>query len=162
MRYYKGIVMSRNSKLPIAMIAVFIWIGFVCSISFMEAWLKFRAVNMTLPIGLSIGRLIFGALNKVEWVLAFIILMHLILIRSRTALIYIAVPIVLLLAQTFLLLPALNERVDMVLLGNEVSRSFLHFYYLSMELIKVCCLFTFGVYTFKSYESNDFLVPLSR
>ena len=44
----------------------FIWAGFVCAISFMEAWLKFRAPGVTLPVGLSIGRLIFSALNKVE------------------------------------------------------------------------------------------------
>jgi len=41
--------------------------GFVLSISFMEAWLKFQAEGVTQAIGLSIGRLVFGALNKVEW-----------------------------------------------------------------------------------------------
>ena len=30
-------------KSPIAVVTIFIWIGFICSISFMESWLKFRA-----------------------------------------------------------------------------------------------------------------------
>lgn len=147
-------MISRNFKYPIVIIAVFIWIGFVCSISFMEAWLKFRAVNVTLPIGLSIGRLIFDALNKIEWILAFIIIVHLSLGKHRTTFFYLiclTVPIVLLIIQTFLLLPALNERVEMILSGNKISPSFLHLYYLTMELLKVFCLFIFGVLTFNYY-----------
>lgn len=57
-------------KYPVALAAVFVWLGFVCAISFMEAWLKFRAPGITLPLGLGIGRLVFAALNKVEWILA--------------------------------------------------------------------------------------------
>ncbi len=43
-----------------------LWLGFVLSISFMEAWLKFQAEGVTQVIGLNIGRLVFGTLNKVE------------------------------------------------------------------------------------------------
>lgn len=53
-------------KFPISIIAVFLWLGFVFAISFMEAWIKFRAPGMTLQIGLGIGRLVFNALNKIE------------------------------------------------------------------------------------------------
>ena len=53
----------------IAIISIFIWLGFVGAISFMEAWIKFQAPGVTLPVGLGIGRLVFAALNKVEWVL---------------------------------------------------------------------------------------------
>ncbi|HQO86046.1 MAG TPA: hypothetical protein PKX84_00190, partial [Bacteroidia bacterium] len=56
--------------LPIALIASTLWIGFVSAISFMEAWLKFRAPGITIPLGLGIGRLVFNVLNKIEWVLA--------------------------------------------------------------------------------------------
>ena len=48
---------------PIAVACLFTWIGFVCAISFLEAWLKFRAPGVTVPIGLGIGRLVFGALK---------------------------------------------------------------------------------------------------
>jgi hypothetical protein len=42
----------------------------VLAISFMEAPLKFRAPDVTLRIGLGIGRLIFRALNNVEAIFA--------------------------------------------------------------------------------------------
>ncbi len=61
-------------KLFILSMCVFMWMGFICAISFMEAWLKFRAPGVTVPIGLGIGKLVFGALNRVEWVFALVIL----------------------------------------------------------------------------------------
>ena len=69
--------------LPIALIASTLWIGFVSAISFMEAWLKFRAPGITIPLGLGIGRLVFNALNKIEWVLATLIICNLILAKEQ-------------------------------------------------------------------------------
>ena len=63
-------------KMPIALIITFLWIGFVCAISFMEAWLKFRAPGITLPLGLGIGRIVFDALNKMEWIFSVIIILN--------------------------------------------------------------------------------------
>ncbi|WP_204045154.1 hypothetical protein [Acrocarpospora phusangensis] len=48
----------------------FVWLGMVLAISFIEAPLKFRAPDVTLRIGLGIGRLVFRALNIVESVIA--------------------------------------------------------------------------------------------
>ena len=146
-----------TSKYPIPSITTFIWVGFVCSISFMEAWLKFRAANVTLPIGLSIGREVFGALNRVEWAFAIILMTYLAFNKSKMAflqLIYFYIPLVLLIVQTLFTLPALNARVDLVLLGHEMQPSFLHFYYLSMELIKVICLFISGIIAFRFNEQK--------
>ena len=50
----------------IAVALTFVWLGMVLAISFLEAPLKFRAPNVTLQIGLGIGRLVFRALNTVE------------------------------------------------------------------------------------------------
>lgn len=146
--------LMKITKYPIAFITVFIWIGFVCSISFMEAWLKFYATNVTLPIGLSIGRLIFSALNKVEWVFAFIITIHMMCNKRNFRFAFFYILIILLIMQTFLILPALNERVETILQGGEVLPSFLHFYYLFMEIVKVLCLFIFGIDFFRFYEPN--------
>jgi hypothetical protein len=49
----------------IAVALTFVWLGMVLAISFLEAPLKFRAPNVTLQIGLGIGRLVFRALNTV-------------------------------------------------------------------------------------------------
>jgi hypothetical protein len=66
-------------KAPIPVSGIFFfWAGFVCSISFMEAWLKFRAPGVTLPVGLSIGKLVFTALNRMEWVFVFILMVLLV------------------------------------------------------------------------------------
>ena len=51
--------MTTTLKYPLALAGVFLWIGFVSAISFMEAWLKFRAPGVTLTLGLGIGRLVF-------------------------------------------------------------------------------------------------------
>ena len=56
----------------------FIWFGAVAAISFMEAPLKFTAPNITLPLGLEIGYVIFHALNKVEIVLGVLFLVSII------------------------------------------------------------------------------------
>jgi len=44
----------------------FVWLGKVLATSFLEAPLKFRAPDVSLRIGLGIGRLVFRALNIVE------------------------------------------------------------------------------------------------
>lgn len=125
----------------------FIWIGFVCSISFMEAWLKFKAPLMTVPIGLSVGQLIFTALNRVEW--AFALLIALLLFRKRKevrfcTLSFYGAVVLMLLIQTEFLLPLLKQRVDWVLQEKELPRSFLHFYYIGLEVLKVASLAFFG------------------
>ena len=64
--------MSAGPALTVAV--TFVWLGMVVAISFLEAPLKFRAPNVTLQIGLGIGRLVFRALNSVEVVFGVVIL----------------------------------------------------------------------------------------
>lgn len=138
-------------KYPVALVAVFLWVGFVGAISFMEAWLKFRARGITLPIGLEVGRLVFNALNKAEWIFAIAILANIFLEKAfgETANLFYCIPLFLLLLQTIWLLPAMGNRVEMLINGNTLNPSPLHFYYVAMEVVKVCCLFIFGIKLFK-------------
>lgn len=134
---------------PIAVICTFVWVGFVCAISFMEAWLKFRAPGVTLPVGLGIGRLVFGALNKVELLLMAAVLID--LLRVRTGLsqwLWIALPAVLLLLQTVWLLPTLDARAGMVIENGPAPPSQLHFVYVGFEVVKVAALACFGIRLF--------------
>ncbi len=139
--------MIAQLKYPVGLLSVFLWVGFVCAISFMEAWLKFRAPGVTTPIGLSIGRLVFSVLNKIEWLFAIVILINIIWKGGlfTTFHILVCVPIIMLLLQTFWLLPALDIRAEMHIQGQEVVQSNLHFYYVGMELIKVACLVVLGL-----------------
>jgi len=135
-------------KYPLALASVFIWIGFVSAISFMEAWLKFRAPGVTIPLGLEIGRLVFSALNKVEWVLSLSVLANLIFVGkafySFKNILYF-VPALILVLQTFWLLPALDFRAELHILGSKPASTNLHFYYVGMEITKVLGLFFFGI-----------------
>lgn len=135
-------------KYPTLIVLVFIWIGFICAISFMEAWVKFQAENVSLATGLSIGKVVFGALNKAEWAFSMIILSYLALgvhkipFRKLT---FFIIPFLILLTQTFLLLPLLSERADIVIHGGTITPSFLHAFYVVLETIKVVFLFIFGL-----------------
>ena len=118
----------------------------------MEALLKFQAEGVTQIIGLSIGKLIFFALNKVE-VFFMIILSVTTLkkhwtLRKKTLVKLLICLMVILLIQTFYLLPTLNQRVDMILSGNPPAASCFHFYYLFLEVLKVIVLIIISQLTF--------------
>ena len=140
-------------KHPLIVVMVFVWTGFVCAISFMEAWLKFRAEGVTLPIGLSIGRMVFKALNRVEWVFALSVLLCLVLNKEKwilTAHFFFLAAFAILIIQTAWLLPALDARAANYIQRLSVGNAPLHIYFVAGEALKVCCLVVFGVLNFKS------------
>lgn len=137
---------------PIAVCAIFIWIGFVCAISFMEAWLKFRAPGITIPLGLGIGRLVFNALNKVEWVLALVILGSYFINKEvplETESLLVLVPFIIVILQTFWLLPVLDARAELHIRGEHVPPSSMHLVFVAAEVIKVTFLIITGYSYFK-------------
>lgn len=144
--------MNLTIKYPYIIAIIYLWIGFICAISFMEAWLKFRAPGVNIQIGLGIGRIVFGALNKMEWFFALLILIIFILTKqpvlSINNLFYYVVFIVLVI-QTFWLLPILDERAELRIQGKNVENSFMHFYYVLFEFIKIIGLFIFSLKQYK-------------
>jgi hypothetical protein len=136
--------MMRNNSNP-AITGTLLWAGFVSAISFMEAWLKFRAPGITIPLGLGIGRLVFGALNKMELIFATVITTNFLYNRQISYWLnkwYYILPVLLLLVHTFWLLPALDTRAELIINGHIVPDSNLHIYCVVTELVKVICLFT--------------------
>lgn len=143
-------------RTPVALICIFGWVGFVCAISFLEAWLKFRAPGVTLPIGLGIGRLVFAALNRVELVLAAAILIDLVRApQRRSQILLFAIPALLLLAQTFWLLPTLDARAEVVIRNGPAPPSQLHLVYVAMEVVKVVALLVTGMRIFELREVRN-------
>ena len=132
------------NKLIFVILAVLLfWSGFVSSISFMEAWLKFRAPGVSLLVGLSIGKTIFSTLNKMEWVYLFLsVLLVLISNNSKHKIILVTLItiLVILLIQTFILLPGLTERANTIIEGGTVNKSMLHIYFGVLEILKVFLL----------------------
>jgi ABC-type transport system involved in multi-copper enzyme maturation permease subunit len=144
--------MSIVVKDPLAVAAIYLWIGFVCAISFMEAGLKFKAPGVNMQIGLGIGRLVFSALNKTEWVFAIAIFFSFFITKQSLFSInnlFYYIPFILLFIQTIWLLPALDKRAEMRINGMEVEASSLHIYYVVVEVIKVISLLIFSVKQFK-------------
>ena len=148
---------------PWLTIPIFMWIGFVCSISFMEAWLKFQAPNVSLPIGLGIGKLIFTTLNKTEWILCGMIMALIFPNNSISKFIkYLSIiPIFILVLQTSWLLPVLNQRAETIIEGKTVGPSFVHFYYMIFDITKVLTLFTIGFFEILMASQRQVQAPLS-
>lgn len=138
-----------NHWLALATAAVFVWLGMVLAISFLEAPLKFRAPGITIPLGLGIGRLVFKALNMCEVVLAAVALVGVVLGHAPTgALIALGVAVVALGAQVLGVRPALTRRSDAVLADAAVAesgRSHAHLVYVGFEAVKVVALLGSGV-----------------
>lgn len=131
-----------------AIIILTFWAGAVSSISFMEAWIKFQAPGVTLPIGLSIGMKVFRALNFIEWALLVsysTILMLSISKLSPLVKILSGVLMLVLLVQSFVLLPALSDRALMIIDGKQVADSLDHLYYVILEVVKVTFLIVLSV-----------------
>lgn len=124
----------------LAITIILFWAGFTSSISFMEAWLKFRAEGVTLTIGLSIGKKIFRALNRMEWIFLAgysILWIFLSKIFNKTVITLSILLAVILVVQTFYLLPRLDKRIDLILEGKNVEKSSHHIYFVALELLKV-------------------------
>lgn len=147
--------MNANRKYTVSIAIVFIWIGFVGAISFMEAWLKFQAPGITVPLGLGIGKLVFGALNTMEWSFTLVILIDLFRKKPNPSLksqlpFFIAIVIVAL--QSIWLLPALDQRAELLIAGEDPEESILHFFYVGFEMLKLACLFIYGIKLLKTLK----------
>ncbi len=144
--------MKKTEQQTIAIACIFTWIGFVSAISFMEAWLKFRAPGLSLSVGLGIGKLVFAALNKTEWVFA--------IVTSASAVLYgrplsaaptlsLGLAVLILILQTVWLLPALDQRAQQYINGHSMRSAPLHLWFVAAEILKVICLLRTGVLLFK-------------
>ncbi|MEZ0384805.1 MULTISPECIES: hypothetical protein [Mycobacteriaceae] len=130
----------------VAIAATFLWLGMVAAISFMEAPLKFRAPNATIPICLGIGRLVFRALNSAELILAAAIAASFVSERPTAPIVVtFAVAVTMLVAQLVMVRPGLSRRADQVLAGLDAPRSRAHYAYIVLELIKVAALVPLGI-----------------
>jgi hypothetical protein len=135
-----------ETAVRMATAAALLWLGMVLAISFLEAPLKFRAAGLDLRVGLSIGRIVFRALNTVEFGWA-VVIMATLIVEPVSILVTVAasIPVVLFTAQIGIVRPRLNRRSDRVLAGEEVPRSASHHLYIVFEVAKVIALIVLSV-----------------
>ena len=124
----------------------FTWAGLVLGLSFIETPLKFQAPGVTTVIGVGIGRLVFVALNRVELVLALLLVASFIL-GNRNTIKYVLVSLILVIVslQTFWLLPALDARAQLLIDGSLPIGSIHHSVFVVVESLKVLALLALGI-----------------
>lgn len=129
----------------VACAVTFVWAGMVLAISFIETPLKFRAPDVTLRIGLGIGRLVFRALAIAEVALGLVLVTAVTVERpSGDVAVAASVALLVLLVQLAVLRPRLTRRSNAVLAGSDAPRSDAHFTYVGLEAIKVSALLATG------------------
>ena len=122
-----------------------LWCGMLAAIA-VEAQLKFQAPGITRELGLGIGKLVFTALNRAECVIAVILAITLFAFASaKTTRIIFASVAVILLVQTFWLIPLLIERIDLIVGGQTPPDSITHIIYIVFEMVKIALLLTLSV-----------------
>jgi hypothetical protein len=132
-----------------------VWLGMIAAISFVETPLKFTAPNVTLEIGVGIGQIVFSVLNKIEWVLFLLWLVSILFSRlTHVSFLVLFIILTALSIQTFLLLPQLNARIEMLQEGMALPRSPLHSYYIIAEIIKMLMLATAAYQSISSLLSK--------
>ena len=106
---------------------------------------RFTATSITRPIALDVGRVVFAALNKAEFV-ALVLLLLIVRVSDRTRQLWTwcSVLILIVLAQGAWLIPELAARTDIILSGGEPPASYAHAIYSSLELAKIGLLLFLG------------------
>lgn len=135
-----------SGAIQVATAIVWVWLGMVLAISFIEAPLKFRVPELELRTGLAIGRLVFRALNTAECLWVAIIAVCLVIDRPAPDVVILTVVAgAVLLVQLGVVRPALTRRSDQVLAGEDAPRSTSHRWYIGLEVVKVAALIALGV-----------------
>ncbi len=126
---------------------VFVWLGMVLGISFLEAPIKFRAPGITIELGVGIGRLVFRALNLVESVFALVLVASLALVWPPAPWIagLVVALVVVLAIGAGVLRPRMDARVRRGQLSEGRPRHALHLGFVGLELLKVVLLLVLGI-----------------
>lgn len=132
----------------------FTWLGMTAGVSLLATTARFSAGTITRPVALDVGRVVFAALNKAEFV-ALIIVLILVRISGHAKSLWMPVfaLALILLAQSIWLLPELVGRTDMIIAGTEPGPSIAHAAYSILELSKLVLL------AFVGFRSLQLLTP---
>jgi hypothetical protein len=106
---------------------------------------KFRAPSLSLEEGLDVGRHVFGAFNKVELAFTLALTTCAALARPPRALAAaIGAATAIVAVQSLWLLPALDDRVEVLLAGGTLDDAPYHVLYIALELLKLAGLLLVG------------------
>lgn len=118
-----------------------IWLGLILGISFIEAPLKFQAPDITVPLGLGIGRLVFAAMNIAEGVIALALLLAMWRGRASRPEWILGIAVALTLAfKTLVVRPLMHATTDAVIAGTSAGGSGLHYVYIAADVLLIALL----------------------
>ncbi|MDQ0333502.1 hypothetical protein QFZ88_005884 [Mesorhizobium sp. YL-MeA3-2017] len=122
-----------------ALAIVVLWVGLLAGVSFLATPAKFLAPSLTLPVALDVGRHTFAIFNKTEWLLAVAALLVVLLSRPRSGIANAGCALAALLValETVWLLPVLDQRVGLIIAGQQLPASNLHNIYIGIEMAKL-------------------------
>jgi len=111
-----------------------LWIGLLIGVCFIATPAKFQAQSLTLPIALDVGRSTFAVWNHIEWALLALTVPLVVFSQARLypAMASAAVG-AFLLVQTLVLLPALNNRIAIIIAGQQAAPSPDHLIYIAID-----------------------------
>ena len=137
----------RNALLNPAWIA-FAWLGLTVGISLIATPVRFSAASITRPVALDVGRVVFAALNKAEFV-ALVLLLVIVRVSGRSARLWAwcSALALIVIAQGAWLIPELAARTDIILAGGTPPPSYAHAIYSTLELAKL------GILAFVGFRS---------
>ena len=139
-----------------------IWLGMILGVSFVATPLKFQAASVSLEIGLDIGRLVFGVFNKIEIVLAGLMVVLILMSKQMNGFIIAFGTACLALAvQSIWLLPILGAHIELIMQGQQPQASGLHTIYVGLEVLKTLALAIYGYGNFMPVKrSEDTVSPI--
>lgn len=122
-----------------------IWFGMTAGISLLATPVRFSASTITRPIALDVGRVVFIALDRAEFV-ALIILLILVRVSGFAKEFWAGCGALalILMAQSMWLLPELSARTQQIIAGTEPPPSYVHGLYSILELSKLLLLLYLG------------------
>jgi hypothetical protein len=130
----------------VALKITLLWAGLSLGVAFLATPAKFLATTLTLPVALEVGRQTFQVYHWTEFGFVIVVLaLGAGLARRGDWLWRLAVPSLILCAQVFWLMPALDERVSLIqAAAATVPSSSLHVVYIVGEGLKVLWLLVLG------------------
>jgi hypothetical protein len=123
-----------------------LWAGLALGVGFLATPAKFLAPSLSLPVALDVGRRTFRVYNRVELVLAAVLILSGLWAGARRRLaVMLSVPVLVVVTETLWLLPALDVRTAAVVAGAAPPGSDLHGLYIAAEAVKALWLLVFGL-----------------
>ncbi|MGB3386962.1 MAG: hypothetical protein WBA88_03165 [Pseudaminobacter sp.] len=135
---------KRFGNAALAFVALF-WLGLLCGVSFLATPVKFQAPSLDLPTALEVGRVTFGLLAKVEWLMIILLAGSLALGSLTRPRLVLATALLFIVAlQSLWLLPVLDVRIAAIVAGNPAAPTYHHTLYAFSEVAKAILLGVLG------------------